>query len=84
LGGLSLVRQNIVQELCTCAEAVKQLIIRVCSWMSLTAHELCNQDCQTCTKSNSSWPTRDGISYIHIHSEDKHDTRHGRSESCHM
>jgi len=36
-------------------------INRLCSQTSITAHKLCHQDCQTCTKSNSSWPTRCGI-----------------------
>jgi len=44
--------------------------------MSITARKLCYQDCQTCTKSNSSWPTRCGISCMvyHTHSENKHET----------
>jgi len=34
--------------------------------MSITPWELCHQDCQTFTKSNSSWPTRCGISCMDI------------------
>jgi len=33
-----------------------------CSQKSITASKLCCQDCQTCTKSKSSWSTRCGIS----------------------
>jgi len=36
-------------------------INQVCPQTSITAHKLCPQDYQICTKCNSSWPTRCGI-----------------------
>ena len=56
------------------SQLLKAQINSVCSQMSITAHKLCHQDHQTCTKSKSSWSTRCGIScmdiYIyHTHSE---------------